>query len=38
MNGFKLSNFKEGGTPQEPWCEFRFIVDNDDGFVYRKGG
>ena len=37
MNGFKVSNFKEGGTPQEPWCEYLFTIHNDEGYVYRKG-
>ena len=37
MNRIKMSNYKEGGTPQEPWCEFLFAMHDDAGFVYRKG-
>ena len=31
-----MFNFKEGGTPQEPLCEFLFAIHNGEGFTYRK--
>ena len=37
MNGFRISNFKEGGTPQEPRCEFLLAIHDGKGFIYRKG-
>ena len=39
MGGYHyiISNFKEGGTSEEPWCELLFTFINAEGFVYRRG-